>query len=169
MIHLKSNPKGIDKPIQLMQLMIQKEIDFDIDIYGRIYLIKKDDKTIPVYHQKDNDFKEVIPTSENNSKGCLFFIESNTTNSRQTISETDVEIIAIVNIQELFKENTHVSDEELKVLFYEILKKYRFFYSTEITITKGNQALRSIDTDLKHMFPYCLLRFEGKIEYQLDI
>lgn len=167
MNYLKNNPVGVDIKIQKLQIKLYENLGFEnIEGYGRIYIDNKKGENYPLHFINGIDYKEVLIDDNNNGK--FFFVEDEVTDSEMTISKTKVDIIFLVNLANLYPDIPHRADEELKQQVYRLLKKTRFFFPSEIKITKGKDAIKDFKTKLIDMQPYHFMKFSGVVKYQLD-
>lgn len=165
MNNLKQNPTGIDIDIQKLQTKLYNNLNGNIEGYGRVYRYEKENKTIPAHFLQGNDYKEVLTTDKKDA--LFFFLDDSDTNSGMTTSKTKVDLVFIVNLVKQFPTIAHRADEEFKQKIYRILKRSRFFFESEIQITKGIEALKEFEIKTDNQ-PYYIIKFSGEIKYQLD-
>lgn len=165
MDYLKTNPKGIDIPIQQMQVFLNKKLEFDKS-YGRVYKIDVGfNRFIPAHFiEKTSDYVEVL--TDDSLNGSFFFIENNRTlvgNDSMQIT-TPIDIIFQMNLRKLQPDMDHMADEEMRL---EILGLVSLFPKFEITeVIKGIEALKGFYHNLRDMQPYTYLKVSGNVKYQ---
>lgn len=164
MNYLRTNPVGIDKAIQRIQIKLYDRLGFDkIDGYGRIYPLEFKGNIIPTIYISGTDYKEVLFNDKNN--GNFFFNEdpvSTEVNSTQT--ESTIDIIFQLDVNQLNNGGDHRNDEEIRATIREELKHTAFKVDK---ITRGLKALEGFDHNLRDR-KLLFLRFSGKIRYQLN-
>ena len=94
----------------------------------------------------------------------FFFVENSKTKSG-SLSTTEIDVIFLLNVVNIFPDITHRADEELRVEIYNVL--VRKFNRAEITITKGIDALDGFETKLIDMQPHHFLKFSFEVSYNL--
>lgn len=165
MNYTKTDPKGIDKPIQRIQEKLYKELGYqNMDGYGRIYTLDRKGKAIPAYFIEGKDYKEVLTDDKKDAQ--FFFVENERTTFDSPQGVTQVDIIFLLNLNKIKPSVPHRADEEARVEIQEVLDKIKFFPVSEII--KGPNALNGFDTDLIDMQPYCFLKFTGTLRYQFN-
>lgn len=161
---VKSNPVGIDKVIQRIQERLYDKLGFsNIDGYGRIYPIEVKGNIIPSHFLSGTDYRDVLFNDKNN--GNFFFNEdpvSTEVNSTQT--ESTIDIIFQLDVNQLNNGGNHRNDEEIRATIREELKRTAFKVDK---ITRGLKALEGFDHNLRDR-KLLFLRFSGKIRYQLN-
>lgn len=165
MNHTKENPQGIDEEIQLMQNKLYTKLNYDkMTAYGRVYKLKKGEKTFPAFFKEGNDYKDVLL---DDSKNCqFFFFENSRTRYESPLNITDVKIIFLLNLKNLKPDIPHRADEECKIEIQEILNRMKFFKIK--SIDKGQRALSDFITDFQDMQPYHAISFNGTLRYQIN-
>ena len=167
MIHLKTDPKGIDKPIQRFQQVFYdksvKAFDCDIVSYGRIYKDDKDGKISPQGYVGKGNYKDVL--TDGTIKGLHFFFvedEESEVIQKPCVSKADVDIIVFVNdISKVRGDIEHYADEEIVTTF----KSFFSGYGLEIqSVIKGKKALDGFDTEqLRFRYPYFVFKIKTTI------
>lgn len=164
----KTDPTGIDKPIQRLQGLIYSGLGYpNINGFGRAYVIEKDQKKLPVRYidGSKTDYEEILFNDEVN--GHFFFLDKNeTTPIGGGTFETDIEIIFFINIEKLKPNVTHRADEEIRSEIVELITRFKFFKLKNII--KGPEALDGFDTDLKEIQPRFFLKVTGTLKYQFN-
>lgn len=165
---LKTNPVGIDIPINQLQTAIYDQLNYtNIEGFGRCYLIQdKKQNKIPANFDQGNDYTEVLPNDKNGSNGHFFFMETEKSKIDGPIAETEVDIIFLLNIAKLKPAIAHRADEEVLSDIFGIIEKYKIFNVKEFV--KGPKALEDFDTNLLDMQPYFFLKITGTIKYQFN-
>lgn len=158
MIHLKTNPIGIDAEIQgIQEYLYEKLNDWNLEAFGRAEII---DKKPRVFYKK-NDYKEVLFLNET-SNGKFFFVDSEKTKLEEGFLVTDVDLYFLLDVKKIKPNVNHRADEEIRVEILNYLqKKYK-----EIDITKGQKVLSNFETKLNDMQPYHFLKFSFEVKYQ---
>ena len=158
MINIKDNPVGIDKVIQKIQQRLYDKLGYNMNSYGRIYLRKRDNKTI-VTHFKGKDYKEVIL---NTSDIVSFFIVKDNTDIKNGDLTTDVDIVFFIDLKKVKPNIPHRADEEIRVEILNILNDTVYNANS---FTKDDDAVTDFHTELINMQPYHFLRFKGSLVY----
>tara|TARA_R110000787_G_scaffold175266_1_gene287749 strand:+ start:352 stop:861 length:510 start_codon:yes stop_codon:yes gene_type:complete len=161
MIHLKTNPKGIDIPIQSAQQSVYDKLisaySCDVTAYGRVYTDVNNESIKPYAYINGGEYKEVLHDDKINGIH-FFFVEDDTSEivSRSCLSNNDVDIIFIVD--DLTKVNgdiIHYQDEEIKE---NVKSSLRGFFEVK-SVTKGKEALNGFDvSQLKFIYPYFVFK-----------
>ena len=156
MNNLKSNPKGIDIEINSIQTKLYNKLGYSaFDGYGRVYLIDGKPKFFV-----NGSYKEVLLDDKLN--GHFFFIEDSNT-KKDSIFETDVDIIFLLDLEKIKPNVNHRADEEVRVEILEVLEKCRRFHLEEIT--KGIDALNDFEHTLIDMQPFHFISLKGNLQY----
>jgi hypothetical protein len=165
---LKTNPVGIDIPINQLQTAIYDQLNYtNIEGFGRCYLIEDKQKNkIPANFDQGKDYTEVLPNDKNGSNGHFFFMEDQKSKFDNSQAETEVDIIFLLNIEKLKPGIAHRADEEVLSDIFGIIEKYKIFKLKEFI--KGAKALEDFDTNLLDMQPYFFLKISGIINYQFN-
>ncbi len=164
MIYLKENPIGVDVPIQRIQERLYNDLGYEINAYGRAYLNKRGDNTVPeVLIEESNEYQEVLLNDCEN--GVFFFIENNTTKISSHTFRTNVDLIMSLKLCCVKPDIKHRADEEVKIDVYKVLRKCVF--REDIEITKGIEALRGFESNLKDMQPNHFVKFSFPLEYNI--
>lgn len=158
MIHLKTNPIGIDAEIQgIQEYLYEKLNDWNLEAFGRAEII---DKKPRVFYKK-NDYKEILFLSDSEN-GKFFFVDSEKTKLEEGFLVTDVDLYFLLDVKKIKPNVNHRADEEIRVEILNYLqKKYK-----EIDITKGQKVLSNFETKLNDMQPYHFLKFSFEVKYQ---
>jgi hypothetical protein len=166
MIHLKTNPKGIDLAIQKVQQRLYDKItttySCDVEGFGRVYVDVKDDFNAPYAYLSKGEYKEVLNNDTVNGIH-FFFVEDDTSSiiERSSLSTSDIDLIVIVNdLTKVKGDVLHYQDEEIKEEVKEFLKGC-FKINT---ITKGKKALDGFDVSkLQFIYPYFVFKISATI------
>jgi len=158
MNYLKDTPDGIDKEINIIQSRLYDKLDFGVDFngYGRAYLVGSK----PMQFIDDNNYKELL--TDDSLAGHFFFLENPKT-KKDSLLETEIYIIFILNLKKIKPNVIHRADEEVRVQIYKVLERIRLFDIEEIT--KGIDVLSDFEHTLKDMQPYHFIKFTGKLRY----
>lgn len=167
----KTNPTGIDKPIQRMQSLLYSRLGIlgytDINGFGRAYVHRdKDDKKIPHRYVKGSkgDYEEILFNDTVN--GHFFFIDSSETKPESGMYETDVDIIFFFDLPKIKPNVNHRADEEVRSELISEIERYRWF---EIkNIIKDEKALDDFDTDITATQPRFFLKVTGTLRHQFN-
>lgn len=173
MIYSKTNPTGVDVPIQKAQKKLHDTLNsqwgIELDAYGRAYLLDRGDLTIPEVFVKDKDYKDVLELKSNR----FFFVASNTaTKTNHNWYETDVDIYFILNLKELKPSVSHRADQEVQDDADKVLSKTDFIISS---IDTGiNNVLSDFNISDRDNFkyadfePYHVFKFSCSVNYNLQ-
>ena len=163
----KTNPIGIDKPIQRLQGLIYNGLGYsNINGYGRAEVIEKDKQKLPVHYINNSkiDYTEILFNDKVN--GHFFFLDKNETIPNGGVFETEIDIIFFFNVESLKSGVTHRADEEVRSDIIDLVSGFKFFELK--SITKGVEALEGFDTDLKDLQPRFFLKVTGTLKYQFN-
>jgi len=168
MNNLKANTFGIDKVIQDIQSKIYARLEFDnIEGYGRVYtILNKENKTIPAHFIGGEDYKDVLFSDINQSGNFFFYEESNSKKVNGSEYESKVHLVFQLNLTKIKQGIDYRNDEEIRAEIEKALFGQTRFVIEEFT--RGIDALKDFDNDLRDMQPYCFFRFSGKMRYQLN-
>lgn len=170
MLYNRTNPTGVDVPIQKAQKLLHSRLSSlyckDIKAYGRAYLKKSGDNLYPEVYVDGIDYKNVLGLDDNR----FFFVQSNVANKvNNTWYETDVSIYFIVNLKELKPLVSHRADEEVHNDIDFILSKTDFYdISLEMGIDNflkdfnipDNDNFNTADVEPNHVFKFnCSVRY----------
>lgn len=163
MNNLKTNPKGIDFPIQRTQIYLfdklTASLGVEIDGYGRAYVDEEQDSIMPRAYLGDGEYKELL--IDDTIKGLhFFFVEKNAEVLANTgLSSNEVDLIVIIDdLRKVRTDVDHYADEEIKEEVKCIVKQ---FWEME-SVTKGEPALEGFDTSkLKFIYPYYVFKITG--------
>lgn len=115
MLHLKSNPIGIDADLQQLQTDVYNSLKSTwvdkLEGYGRIYKdVDSDSGTLkPFWFVDGKDYKEVY--YDDNSSGNFFFIDGdNHTSEDGFVFEAAVKCVFMVNLNEILSSETDRAD-----------------------------------------------------------
>lgn len=164
MIYQKTNPVGIDLPIQRAQIYLHDKLvssfDCEINAYGRAYSDKDNNDSIkPRVYIGNGEYKELL--TDDTIKGLhYFFIENEESNivSRSCMSDNEVDIIFIIDDLTKVKGSiTHYADEEIK----EEIKHYLSGFFDITSVVKGEKALDGFDiSKLNFIYPYFVFKLK---------
>lgn len=160
MIHLKTEPKGIDAVIQPLQEALYGLCESwgDIRAFGRCYLNERQDRKIPEHYAGSGEYQEVL--TDDKWVATYFFLESDTIiHKGSCLSENNVDLYFLVNAKEAKPKITHYADEEIRL---EVLQIANLHFSSIDSTVKGREALSEITaTDLDFIHPYFIFKITG--------
>ncbi len=167
MNYIKSNPVGVDKPIEKLKRQIYSAISCkgSIDAYGRVYKNKRKDSFVLEAYKGNNEYEDVLGTD----KSRFFFV----VDERKRFNEDPNSVIDIVFMVDLnsFYSSHERNDEEFKALVYSVLKdsllEVTDFFGHERlnTILRGYEFGKSLVFD--HMHPKLIFTVQGTVNYNL--
>jgi len=161
MIYLKTNPVGIDKPLQRLQESLHTKLidafNCDINAYGRAYINNENGSVKPLAYLTNGEHRELL--TDDSIKGLhFFFVEDDNSQgvSRTCMSDTEVDIIFIIDdLTKVRSDITHYADEEIK----EQIKSFVKSWYKIISVTKGEKALDGFDISKLHfIYPYFVFK-----------
>jgi len=173
MLYTKTNPTGIDVPIQKAQKLLHDRLNdlwcADLDAYGRAYVLDRGDITIPEVFVDGKDYKDVLGYDCNR----LFFVQDDiVTKVSNKWYETNVAIYFILNLKEIKPTVTHRADEESHNDVDYILHRTDF---NVISIETGiDNVLSDFSISNRDNFnyadfePYHVFKFNCNIKYDLS-
>jgi hypothetical protein len=167
MISTKTNPKGIDEPIQKLQQYLYGKLisawglsNEDFKCYGRAYKNDLGNGFIPEVYVGNNEYKEVF--LDDTVKVLSFFGVSDERKGKFDFT-TEVFLIFFVDISKL-KSLQHRADEEVKMDVLKLFEISLFGFELngfttakeqvlkEYTGSRRNDSLKHIDMHPKHCF-----------------
>jgi hypothetical protein len=174
MLYTKTNPTGIDKPIQEAQKMLHDRLNtlwsINLSGYGRAYILKrKDGNTVPEVFVSDNDYKDILGLDDSR----FFFVQSPTSEKLDfKVYETDVDIYFIIDLSKVKSTITHRADEEVHQNVDYILSQTSFdVNSIEIGIDNFISDFSIEDMDnfkLADFQPYHIFKMACSVKYNLE-
>ena len=172
MIYSKTNPTGVDVPIQKAQKKLHDTLNsvwgVELDAYGRAYLLKRGDLIIPEVFVGGKDYKDILELKSNR----FFFVVGNTANKiNNNWYETNVDIYFILNLADLKPSVTHRADQEAQDDADKVLSK------TDITINSIDTGIDNVLSDFNiserdnfkyaDFEPYHVFKFSCSVNYNL--
>jgi hypothetical protein len=142
---LKSNPIGIDRPIQDLQSFIYNQLAFsNYDAYGRAYKNEKSTSKIPEIYISKGNYKEVYFNDKFDATS--FFLASDETKCNQETYENNVEFIFQCKLNKLFPLVTHRADAELHNTIIQLLSANPYGFVLNSYITGIDNVYSGLDT-----------------------
>jgi hypothetical protein len=173
MIYGKTNPTGIDVPIQKVQKLLHDRLNtkwsVEISAYGRAYILKKGGLTIPEVFVDGGDYDDVLSLDDNR----FFFIQSDSAiRYSNTLYETDVDIYFILNLKEIKPSINHRADEEVHNDIDYLLNQTEFTINsieTGITNVLSDFSIKDSDNfNLSDFEPYHVFKVMCTVQYDLQ-
>lgn len=163
MNNVKTNPAGIDIPLQEMQIVLYDRLCEswgDITGYGRVYKTKKKERVIPEHYKGNGEYIEVL--TDDKKVAIFFFVESGEIESQGScLSKSDVDLIFLVDVAKAKNTINHYADEEIRL---EVLKIAKSYFSTIESTVKGEEALSGFTTEnLDFIHPFFIFKIKGSI------
>ena len=166
MLHLKTDPVGIDNKIQSIQTSLYNKLvaswNCEIEGYGRAYIDDDNGSIKPLVFKGNIDYEEVL-TDDKINGAHFFFIEDNESDlmANTCLSTTDIDLILIVDdLRSVKADILHYADEEIK----EEVKSYLNGFCRITKAVKGKDALDGFDiSQLKFLYPYFVLKITATI------
>lgn len=160
MNHVLTGMIGLDAEISRIQNDLYNVLPWsNVDMYGRAYRNKTVDDEKLEWYIGSGEYKDVYFNDAVN--GTIFFLdEENHTTSDEMVFQTDVQIIAMLDLESLFENSTR-KDAEAQRDLVEALRKVSFERYEITGISKGVDAvfsgesrkqLRYMDIHPKHCF-----------------
>jgi len=139
MIYKKTNPTGVDYPIQKAQKKLHDSLNakwgVDLDAYGRAYLLRRGDIVVPEVFVEDKDYKDVLGYDTNR----FFFTVGNTFSKySQNWYETSVTIYFILKIKDIKPLVSHRADQEVQD-------------DVDLVLRKTDLVIESIETGIDNV------------------
>ncbi len=174
MIIQKTEPKGIDKAIDMFQSYLYNALGFtNWECYPRIYSIPTSGNSsqnglIPAHFINGVDYEEVYMNDEFDLS--TFFYTNSDVSFENQIGRTKVSLICQVKLDELFPTITHRADEEFNMSVVNASNNfygYEMFTLTGIkkTINEVYKEFASKQVELTNMQPYYVVRFDFDVYY----
>lgn len=174
MNHTLKKTYGIDDVIQSIQTELFDYLSdlWDIkklDAYGRVYKLSKDNNVLPkVYDTLEKDYKEVYY----NERSCFFFVDSENQSGDGHSFESDLDIIFMLNLNDIYKSSKERVDERV---FTDVVRFIRESYEGVFTITNHIKELDAVlrdfditkikDNDIQ---PLHVFGIRGLLEYFIN-
>lgn len=149
MIILKTNPKGIDQAIQLLQSELESELvalwQIQADsfvFYPRAYRNSDPNGSgfIAEHYKGEGEYEEVY--WNDNLNGTAFFYESTKTTVENGQNETEVALIVFANVKTIKPLVAHRADQEIRLDFQRILGRGLYGFGLLSIETGLAQVLR---------------------------
>lgn len=173
MIYTKTNPTGIDVPIQKAQKRLYEKLNakwgVELSAYGRAYLHKKGAHTLPEVFSGGVDYDDVLSIDDNR-----FFFTQDSSASRydNNLYETDITVYFILNLKELKPSVTHRADEEVhNDVDYELNHTSIIINSIETGIDNVLSDFNIRDNDnfqFSDFEPYHVFKMDCTVQYKLE-
>lgn len=165
-----SDPKGIDKQIQIIQNSIYNNIKWNnIDVFGRIYRNVSESKgMVPEAYIGDGEYRD---TYMDDSKNAIIFFTDDVSHKflGGGYYEAEVKIIFSVNIEKI-KNSKSRTDSEIQIEALKIIQKHKIFKlkSIEKTIEKILNGFNTQQIKLMDMQPYHMFAVVGDLKYKIN-
>lgn len=168
MNHLKTNPVGIDKVIDRIQKLVHDPLLASwgsLDVYGRVYKVKKEDEITLRRYIGNNEYEPIL-FSEGNK---IFFVQGDNPETNLGEMTNDLWMICIVKVDSTDERN----DEEIHE---EVLTLLSGTYLKNITgVEYGMSNLRRVVEDsstfasfrYSDIHPYHVFMVQMSVNYSL--
>lgn len=175
MNNLKTNPIGIDKPIQRAQVLLYDQLTalwgISLDGYGRVYKNEgKNGEVHPEVYVSGKDYSGTLFTVE----GAKFFFETSdkSVHTHDTYFNSDISVYFIINIDDI-KNVAHRADEEIRQDVFSVLHNspFREIKSIEVGIKNVASSFTNIDEGKAKWFdkhPYHVFKIVSEVEYYFN-
>ena len=167
MNYSKSNPAGVDKPIEKIKDKLYKVLRTkgEIDAYGRVYKNKRGGGFVLEAFKGDNEYKDVLGTDTSR----FFFV----VDERKVFDEDPSSVIDVVFMVDLrqFYNDDYRNDEEFKAMVNTVLESSKLKVSDMHghermdTILRGFGSGKSLEYD--HIHPKLVFSVQGTVNYNL--
>lgn len=166
-----TNPKGIDKEIQLIQNSLFNKLEWSqIDAFGRVHKNQSKDKgLVPEFYSGKNEFKDVF-TNDLKAANIFFIDNDEHTTENRIFYYSDVKIVFMVDLKKLKPAIVHRADMEVEIEALKIVKRHRMFQVDGFekgieTVFKGFniEHIKKLNTHPFHVFA-----ITGKLKYKIN-
>jgi len=160
-----ANPVGIDFEIQRVQKYIQSRNVFEL-VYGKASTIYNEkEKSVCVYF-RNGEYKDVLQNDTYISQIFFYFDGESTIND--FIDSVTVNVLCFANLQKMFPNIEHRSEEELIILLRDYVKKASLDTWKLEKVIRGEKAFQEIGIeveDYENLHP----RFIFSLNYNISI
>lgn len=172
MLHTRTDPTGIDVPIQVAQKRLHDRLNelwgITLQAYGRAYLLKKEDKIIPEVFTSNQDYEDVLSLDDNR----FFFVQKESSEKVDNKwFEGDVDVYFILKLDDIYKELDHRADEEAHRDVDHVLNQTKLNVETiEIGIDNVISDFKIRDHDnfnYSDFEPYHIFKLTCNVRYDL--
>lgn len=155
------NPKGIDKPIQRLQNHLYSTLGWTVNMYGRVYKTQTENGLIPQPYKGNGEYlKDAFFVDKGNNDANIFFIDADRHVTKDNINFTsEVKIVFMVNLKELYPTSTNRADEDCHEHVYNIIRqrssfKFLRLEKTIKTVFRdfSQDTIQKLDTQPYHTF-----------------
>lgn len=170
MIHLLKKDYGIDTAIEEIQQTLHNDL-FDLwqvefDAYGRVYKNERDGEMIPeVYSTEVKGYKSALY----NDRSCFFFIESDDQQGNGFEFTTELQIVFMLNLEQIYKSEKERVDERV---FQDVVQILRESFEGVFTIKNHIKGVKGVFKDFgtskligSDLHPLHVFSIKGSLEY----
>lgn len=165
MLYTKTNPTGIDVPIQKAQKLLYNRLNtewgIELSAYGRAYINKSRGNKIPEVFVDGKDYKDVLGTDDSR----FFFVASDSAQRYDnSLYETDVDIYFLIDLKSVKPSVNHRADEEVHNNVDYVLNH------TDLTINSMETGIENVlsDFDLKDSDNFNYADFESYHVFKME-
>lgn len=167
---LKTNPEGIDIPIQKFQKNLFNKLNWgDINVYGRVYKnIHKNEKFVAEVYIGNDEYKEVFTDDTKNA--TIFFSEDDTHTTNDGYSfNTKIKVVVICNLKKIYPNDLERADVKAQKDVLRIFQTPIFnFQNLEKGVKKCIGEFYTDDILLSDMHPLHIFSITGEINYTIS-
>jgi len=167
---------GIDVPIQemlekLYDTLAEKWGTEKLDGYGRVYKNERDGELIPeVWKTDENQYKPALY----NDQSSFFFVDSDRQKSDGYGNSTEIDIIFMLNLEQLFEKEKQRMDERVYIDAMQVLRESfegvfeieTHFKGLETVFKRHGFSTKNIEQN--DFQPYHVFSIGGTLEYFID-
>lgn len=170
MNNLITNPVGIDKAIEALQISLYNELQLlstSIKAYGRVFKNAKDSGfVLETFIEGTNEYRDVL-----SGEDTRFFFYLHDTINGDTDVTAKVDLVCMVNLNTLFNASGR-RDEEFRAIVSNVLHRSRF---KQLKIVIGMEYIERLASGLyeranlsySDMHPYHAVTFQTEVNYKL--
>ncbi|MCC9066286.1 hypothetical protein [Flavobacterium piscisymbiosum] len=166
-----TQPKGIDKEIQLIQTSLFEKLGWSpIDVFGRVHKNQSKEKgLVPEFYLGKGEYKDVF-TNDLKAANIFFIDDSEHTTDNRVFYFSEVKIVFMVDLKKVKPSIIHRADMEVEIDALKIVKRHRMFQVDGFE--KGIESVfKGFNIDrvkLLDMQPFHVFAITGKMKYKIN-
>lgn len=167
MIYAKANPVGVDREIYKFQKELD-EIGWSSDVYGKLYITKKDDINVAEAYITNGEYKEVFIDDTNDA--VFGFIVSDERNGLSFVN-TSLKLICSVKLDRIYSTTERMDEEAILTILRAITPLINSDNEGEI-ITDMESVYEGMDIErfkYRDMEPWLNFALTFNVSYMNDL
>lgn len=171
-VHEKENPIGVDVPIQEMQRLLKKKLNWNnVDIFGRVYKMKDGEIVLPHAYIGGGEHDKSVLTNEKGNNRVFFIVNGEEKELPGGQMEVEIKTVVITDLDQTFPDINHRPDNEARNHVHTIVKSSGQFRNvTKIEseydkVMKGYEVSYALKLDVHPMHIFAIV---SKVKYYLN-